>query len=1247
YLRLVLLPRLVQNKAPYDPLRIWVAACSTGQEAYSIAILLLEVLGDRAATMTIQLFATDLSESAVAKARLGSYTRGEVMDVPPGRLQRYFTKVDDHYRINKIIRDMCVFAHQNLLKDPPFSRLDFISCRNLLIYLDTVLQRKAMATFHYALNPGGLLLLGKSETVGTLSPYFLTVDTTYKLYSRKNEGPGQALFDMRARTSERLTGVLLPSAGPTEAADRDGLDKTSANGTGMPETEPATAKSGTRGRKPPQTVNDLNRVVDNLLSHYVPASVIVTPDLDILQFRGSTSLFLEHAPGRASLNLLKMARLSLSFELRNIIQKAAQSGQPVRRSGLEVKLNNKVHYVAIEAVPFSTEDSERLFLVVFEEERAIVTAEMNAADVRSQRIKQLEEELATLREDMHSVIEEQQAAHEELQSANEEIISSNEELQSINEELETGKEEIESTNEELLTINQELQVRNDQLSNANAFAEAIFSTIREATLVLTPDLRVKSANPAFYALFGLSEGNTEGCLIYELDNRQWDIPQLRSQLTDVATRDVQMKGFELTYQNAGQDEKVLSLNARRVVRQQEGILLAIEDITEQRRSQRFLEEREAWFHQIADNAPTLIWVADPDGQYTFLNNVWLNYTGGSLADVATNGWAQALHPDDRASYEKTFQTHLRKRKPFQTEYRLCRHDGNYHWMLENAQPIFTPQKEFAGFIGTAADMQAHKELNTELDRLVAERTQELTDANARLAQTADRLQSLLNGVPASITLMEAVLATTGDPVSGDPVDFVSSAFNQQALELLNETEDSMQTKSLLQVNPEFRENGLFDTYVDVYKTGQSAYREVGFEVGDDSHCFAVYVTRQVDRQGVVVTALDITDRKEAQEQVRKTADALQAVLDNSPASIALLKAIRTPTGDITDFELLVGNQRFAQLLEWPIAQLPSLHIHHFAPVLWGETTLPNLAHVVETGESFYIEQPRSGHGWLALSVTKQDDGVVITGLDITALKQMQQQREDLLSQVKQSGESVGKLAVLQQQVKLRGELLRTSSHDLRGSLGVIQGAADLLLFADSDEERVQMLDMIQRNVRETTRLITELLDLSRLEAGKQQVVLAPFDAAELLSNLGKNIRPLVEGKGLAFHLSGEDSLPVMGDAINVLRIGQNIVLNALKYTDQGSITLHWGSDGPDEWSFSVEDTGPGMDPAQATQLSQLEKSNPVSPLADKPVLGPAPGEGIGLLIVQQLCDLLQGRLLVESQPGQGSVFRIWLPRHYG
>ncbi|WP_246859497.1 CheR family methyltransferase [Spirosoma sp. KCTC 42546] len=715
YLLKVLFPRIIKEKGAREPIRIWVPACSTGQEAYSLAILLIEALGDMASSMTIQVFATDLSEAAVAKARMGSYTKSEVMDVSARRLQRFFTKTDDHYRINRAVRDLCVFAPHNLLKDPPFSRLDFVSCRNLLIYLGSTYQRKAISLFHYGLNPNGYLLLGKSETVGSLTTLFAQVEKNYKIYIRKNDVVSRASFEMSPRLGFDRLNPDNPE--PDHKGER-------FSGSDAPKRSEPASEAGF-------PVNDLEKTIDDLLlRHYVPASVVVNDDLDILRFRGSTSTFLEPSTGKASLNLLKMARPSLVFELRNTVHKARKAGQPVRKTGLEVKIKDKVHQVAIEVVPLRTDTEERLYLVLFEEVEAAGSVGTDLAEKRNRRIKQLEEELATLREDMRSIVEEQEASNEELQSANEEIISSNEELQSINEELETSKEEIESTNEELLTINQELQVRNDQLSEANEFSEVIFATIREATLVLDEDLRVKSANKTFYKLFRVDEDQTQGRLIYELGNRQWDIPALRLLLSDVIRHNVQVDSFEVTHTFTDIGEKVLLVNARRIVRNQEAILLAIEDITEHRRAQRLLAEREAWLHNLVENAPVLIWVSDANGQYTFFNKAWINFTGHSLADSIKQGWEKEIHPDDQQSYLAIYKSAFEKRLPFQLEFRLKQYNTEYKWVLLNASPMFLPTTLenhasievgdstgmdsssgiFNGYIVTCAEIDNHKTL---------------------------------------------------------------------------------------------------------------------------------------------------------------------------------------------------------------------------------------------------------------------------------------------------------------------------------------------------------------------------------------------------------------------------------------------------------------------------------------------------------------------------------------------------------
>jgi len=551
YLRKTLLPAIVKEKSPNEPIRIWVPACSTGQEVYSIAMLLFEVLGNKAGATPIQIFATDLSEAAINKARLGVYSKSDVADVPPDRLQAFFTKPDGHYRIIKSIRDVCIFATHNIAKDPPFSRLDLVSCCNLLIYLDSALQKRVFDIFHYSLNPNGYLVLGASEAVGSSSNLFSIIDKKNKIYAKKKDAVTRAMFEMNYRLPS-IEGINLP-------ASRAGGDE-------RKNSEQAMEKS-----------------VDKLLlKRYTPASVVVNNDLDIVQFRGPIGMFLEPSPGRASLNLLKMARAGLGFELRNVVHKAKKSGESARKDGLEIMHENKKMPISIEAIPLKGEDIETdYFLVVFEETPQLQIDD--ALSARDNRVKQLEGELTALREDMRAIIESQEAANEELQSANEEIISSNEELQSINEELETSKEEIESSNEELITINQELQERNEQLTEMQEYSEAVFSIMRESLLILDKDLRVKNANKAFYKTFKVSEDETLGRLLYELGEKQWNINKLRHLLEEVIPENDPVIDYEVSNNFDGIGKKVMLVNASRITQSIHGdhlILMAIEDVTE-------------------------------------------------------------------------------------------------------------------------------------------------------------------------------------------------------------------------------------------------------------------------------------------------------------------------------------------------------------------------------------------------------------------------------------------------------------------------------------------------------------------------------------------------------------------------------------------------------------------------------------------------------------------------------------------
>jgi two-component system, chemotaxis family, CheB/CheR fusion protein len=554
-------PSLLKDRQKNDVLRVWVAGCSTGQEAYSIAMSFQEYTDDKPSDVKMQLFATDISEMAINKARSGIYSTPEVNGLSAARLQQFFTKTDGKFRLNKNIRDICVFAHHNYLKDSPFAKIDLISCRNSLIYLEPFLQKKALTTFHYALKEKGFLLLGKSETSGQVAELFNTFDKTDKFYTRKPVR-GNFLHVLASRNF--------------------GITKGDGN------------KSVSKDR----TIDDFQKSGDDvLLAKYVPSGVIVNEEFDIVQFRGATGMWLEPSPGKPNLNLLKMTRQGLAFELRNALHKVKKSKEAVVKENVPFQFAGREHLVSMEVIPLPN-TIELYFLVLFRDTSLPVgTGEKNeeydkqgVLGVRLTREltrnKQLQKELGQAREDMRNVTEDQEAANEELQSSNEELLSGSEELQSLNEELETSKEEVQTSNEELIVVNQELYDRNELLNLSRLYAESIVTTIREPLIILTKDLKVRSANRAFYEKFQVKEGDTEGKLLFELGNRQWDVPGLKKKLEKVLPLKSNVVDFEVASDFPLLGERIMLLNAIQIVRdhsEDQSILIAVEDVTEKRK----------------------------------------------------------------------------------------------------------------------------------------------------------------------------------------------------------------------------------------------------------------------------------------------------------------------------------------------------------------------------------------------------------------------------------------------------------------------------------------------------------------------------------------------------------------------------------------------------------------------------------------------------------------------------------------
>jgi len=657
---------IVRNKNINSNIRIWIPGCATGEEAYSIAIVFAEVMDELKKKLNIQIFATDIDSKTISTARYGEYPDSIAADISNQRLKKFFTQSDSTYKVKDRIRDMLVFAEQDVIKDAPFSKLDLICCRNVLIYMGPELQRKLIPLFHYTLNPDGYLFLGTSETIGQFADLFTTVDSKQRIFKRKPHSI--------ARYEHPTIPLMAEPIGHRPKQER----------------------------KHNREI-DINRFVEQMiLREYSLPCVVVNSKYDIIYFNGDTSQFLAQPGGRPATNILEMAKPELQYSLGVFLRKAQHEGRTVTSDTMHIGLDDHAQRFNLIVRPVTPQEiDENLLIVIFDTKSKIEKPSKEKEgrrgdeDVES-HVKGLEQELASTKEYLQTTIEELETSNEELKSSNEELQSTNEELQSTNEELETSREELQSTNEELRTVNTEHQSKIDELAQANDdlsnllistkiatvfldtelrikrftpeskslfkfidsdvgrpiddivnnlehndiskdagkvldtlntidrevktkagdwlqikiapyrtidnvidgvvitafdinrekfarnYADSVVETIRHPLIVLNEDLKVLFANTAFYRHFKVSRDKTQGKFIYDLGNKQWDIPKLRKLLEDILPENTTFENFEVEHEFPNIGKRKMILNARQI--QQVGektrrILLAIEDVT--------------------------------------------------------------------------------------------------------------------------------------------------------------------------------------------------------------------------------------------------------------------------------------------------------------------------------------------------------------------------------------------------------------------------------------------------------------------------------------------------------------------------------------------------------------------------------------------------------------------------------------------------------------------------------------------
>jgi len=458
-----ILPKLCANKADDYIFRVWVAGCATGEEAYSIAILLREILDKTLQIFKVQIYATDLSEGAINTARAGLYPINIIQDVSPERLRRYFTKESDGYKVKKEIRDMVIFATQNVIKDPPFTKLDLLCCRNVLIYLEAELQNKLIPTFHYSLKSGGVLFLSPSEGIGNFTEMFTPIDRKWQFYlANKGNNSGKQI-------------IAAPLIAPIST----------------------TNKPVEKVMKPIGNINLAELSKRLLVQYFAPASVLTDNAGNIFYVHGETGKYLRPAPGQASLNVVEMACGDIKSELRSAIHLAAQEGKATLNREIPVNVSGVPNLVSISVrlLPTSVGAYKNLLMVSFQDVARSMAKPTRKAVPKSAeliRIKALEDDLMLLEEKFETVKQEYQETTEELKSSNEEMQSTNEEMQSSNEELETSKEELQSVNEELVAVNAELQTKMDQLYDIQNDMKNLLDSINIGIIYLDKHLMIRS-----------------------------------------------------------------------------------------------------------------------------------------------------------------------------------------------------------------------------------------------------------------------------------------------------------------------------------------------------------------------------------------------------------------------------------------------------------------------------------------------------------------------------------------------------------------------------------------------------------------------------------------------------------------------------------------------------------------------------------------------------------------------------------
>ncbi|MCB9106147.1 MAG: PAS domain-containing protein [Anaerolineales bacterium] len=1225
---------IFQHKGSKNQIRVWVAGCATGEEAYSIAILLNEYASMLTSPPSIQVFATDIDDEAIAFAREGFYPESIAADISPERLRRFFVDEVGGYRVKKEIRETVLFAIHNLIEDAPFSKLDLISCRNLLIYLDRNVQEKVFELFHYALQPNGYLFLGSSETT----------DPANNLFTAKTKK--QRIFKRRDTVSSPPRFPRLPLVKTDLSDDPD-----------------AHQKSAIRSR----TLEELYQ--GWTLRRFAPPRLLINEDYEITHIFGGADRYLQEQEGPVTQNILQKIRPELRLDLRTALYQAFIKGERTASRYLHTEHDQQVMRVKLQVGPITEPGFPRNYVeVLFEEQTDKIADSANLTKTvdenATQLISRLEEEVQRTREQLQSTVEEYETSNEELKASNEELQSMNEEMQSTAEELETSKEELQSTNEELVTVNQELKNKIEELNQVNSDLQNLMSSTDIGTLFLDRHLQIKRFTPKIAELFNIISadiGRPFDHLSHKLkidtlvNDAEYVLKTLSTVECEVQTKDNRWFMAKL-------------LPYRTIKDKIDGVVMTFVDVTRLKQIEKHLQQRVRQQATVADLGQIALAGVElealmqeatrqiaqaldvefckvlelqPENEQ-FLLKAGVGWKDGYVGQATVENHKNSQAGFTLAANEPVMVADLSQETRFKAPPLLTEHgissgisvvingiERPYAVLSAHSKLVRTYSQDDINFIVAVANIIA--------DAL------ERNQADAAIRQSQETIQQQLSEI-------EAIYATAPVGLAFMDKDLCYVRINERLAEINGLSVAEHLDRTATELFPEMTQ--LTSPYIDQAIAGERVldvelHGTTPAQPGVERDWLASYSPLK-DEAGRVIgintVMQEITELKKARQALEASEQRFRRAVQDAPFPIL----IHAEDGEIVMISRIVSDLTGHTFDEIPTVEAWVNHVYNDSDfrqrVVEGIKKLYDLDHRIDEGEFELTTREGDHRIWhfssAPLGTDERNRRLVISmASDVTKRKEFEVALQNNQQRLKDLNET------LEQRVTKRTEELTriindldqfayVASHDLKTPLRAIDNLATWISEDATDslsDTSKDHLEKMRDRVKRMEMLLNDLLDYSR--AGREVNDLEEVDTGDLINNILTILTPPE-----AFTITVSDHMPTLVTSRMLLEmVFRNLIDNAVKHHHRadGRIEIS-AQESEHSIEFIIKDDGPGIDPNYHERIFQIFQT-----LQPKDVNG---GTGMGLAIVRKIVEAQEGQITIESAPGQGSAFHFTWPK---